>query len=474
MGETISADLCVIGAGSGGLSVAAGAAQLGRKVVLIEKSEMGGDCLNTGCVPSKALLAAATHASDIRNARIFGIDAGDPKIDFAAVMDHVHGVIASIAPHDSQERFEGLGVRVIRAAAKFIGRRSVEAGGTTINANYFVIATGSSPYVPSLDGVEQTPFFTNETIFENRILPERLIVIGGGPVGVELAQAYRRLGSEVVLLEQDTILNRDDSELVALVRDALIAEGIEIHEGAKAVRLRPAGGGVEIDYDDGATQKTQRGSHLLIALGRRANTADLNLEAASVAYNDQGVIVDNRLRSSNKRVYAIGDIVGGPQFTHVAGYHAGIVIRNILFKLPAKNRDDLAPHVTYCDPELAHIGLTERQARERGDSISVARWPFAENDRALAERYTAGLVKIVTKKNGRILGASVVGKNAGDLIQPWALALAGGLGVKAFTDYIAPYPTRGEAARRAAGAWYAPALFSGRTKALVSLLSIFD
>ncbi|MFQ5563038.1 MAG: dihydrolipoyl dehydrogenase family protein [Parvularculaceae bacterium] len=477
MGETISADLCVIGAGAGGLSVAAGAAQLGRKVVLIEKGAMGGDCLNAGCVPSKALLAAASRAAAVRNVGEFGIRASAPEIDFPAVMDHVHCVIAAIAPHDSQERFEGLGVRVIRAHATFTGPRSVEAGGAVVKAKHFVIATGSSPAVPPIDGIAQTPFFTNETIFENRKRPERLVILGGGPVGVEMAQAHQRLGSQAVLIEQDTILNRDDPELVGVLRDALVSEGVDIRENARAIRARPSPRGVEVDYDDrndGAGLKTVQGSHLLVAVGRRANVDGLNLAAAGVETNERGVAVDDRLRTANKRIYAIGDVIGGPQFTHTAGYHASIVIRNILFKAPAKNRDALSPRVTFCDPELAQAGLTEQAAREKGYKISVARWPFADNDRAQAERETAGFVKVVTKENGRILGAAVVGGNAGDLIQPWALAIAGNLGVKAFKDYIAPYPTRGEASKRAAGAWYAPMLFSGRTKALVSLLSILD
>lgn len=470
MTKTIAADLCVIGAGSGGLSVAAGAAQLGRKVVLIEKGEMGGDCLNAGCVPSKALIAAAASAHAMRTADRYGLGAVEPDIDFAAVMDHVRGVIDAIAPHDSQERFEGLGVTVLRDHASFAGERRVRAGDHEVNAKHIVIATGSAPLVPPIPGLNETNFLTNETIFENRARPDHLIVVGGGPVGVEMAQAHRRLGANVTIIEADTLLGKDDPELVEIVRAQLQSEDMEIIEGVKVDAVRAEGGEIHIS----AGAKTVAGSHLLVAAGRKPTLEGLNLETAGVDYDARGVKVDKRLRTTNKRVYAIGDAVGGRQFTHVAGYHASIVIRNILFKMPAANRDDLAPWVTYADPELAHVGLTEARARERHGDVKVARWPFDENDRAQTERDTRGLVKAVTDKSGRILGASIVGRGAGDLIQPWVYALAKGDKIKSFTDYITPYPTRGEASKRAAGAWYAPALFSRRTKTLVSLLSIFD
>ncbi len=470
MTKIIVADLCVIGAGSGGLSVAAGAAQLGRKVVLIEKGKMGGDCLNTGCVPSKALIAAASRAQAMREAEKFGVAAVEPDIDFGAVMDHVHGVIAAIAPHDSQERFEGLGVRVLRETASFTGERTVRAGDNEVRAKHFVVATGSAPLAPPIPGLDKTPFFTNETIFENRALPEHLIVIGGGPIGVEMAQAFRRLGAQVTMIEGSTILSRDDPELTDVIRTQLKSENIDIIEGVTADSVSGRDGAVQVR----AGGKTVSGSHLLLAVGRRATIDGLNLQAAGVEHDEKGVKVDKRLRTANKRIYAVGDVIGGRQFTHVAGYHASIIIRTILFKMPAANRDDLAPWVTYADPELAQVGLTEPEARKRRGDVKVARWDFAENDRALAERDARGFVKVVTDKNGAILGASIVGRGAGDLIQPWAYALAKGDRIKSFTGYIAPYPTRGEASKRAAGAWYTPRLFSDSTRRLVSLLSMFD
>ena len=471
MSKTVKADLCIIGAGSGGLSLAAGAAQLGRKVVLFEEGEMGGDCLNTGCVPSKALIAAASRAHAMRNSGKFGIAPVEPEIDFAAVMDHVHGVIAAIAPIDSQERFEGLGVKVIRAHATFTGERSVEGGGVNVRAKHIVIATGSRPFIPPIEGLGETPHLTNETIFNNRTLPGHLIVIGGGPIGVELAQAHARLGAEATIIEGGpSILGKDDPELVDVVRTQLIKDGVRIIEGAVVDAVAGDENGVTVR----AGQQTIAGTHLLVAVGRAPTVDGLNLEAAGVDYDRKGVKVDGALRTTNKRVYAMGDVAGGRQFTHVAGYHASVLVRRILFKAPAKNNEHLAPWVTYTDPEIAQTGLTEREAKEKFGNIKVARWEASENDRAQAERDMRGLIKVMTKNNGEILGASIVGKEAGELIQPWAYALANGQKIKSFTNYIAPYPTRGELSKRAAGAWYTPTLFSGRTRKLVSLLSVFD
>ncbi len=470
MAQTIKADICIIGAGSGGLSVAAGAAQLGRKVVLIEQGEMGGDCLNTGCVPSKALIAAAASAQAMREASKFGIASVEPQVDFAAVMDHVHGVINTIAPIDSQERFENLGVTVIREHASFSGPREVTAGEKTVKAKHIVIATGSTPFVPPINGIDSVPYFTNENIFENRTRPDHLVIIGGGPIGIEMAQAHRRLGAKVTLIEGGKILGREDAELAGIVRTRLLLEGVEIIEDAKAEQIARTATGISVSIG----LRTIEGSHLLIAAGRKPVVDGMNLQAAGVETNKRGIKTDARLRTTNKRIYAIGDVAGGRQFTHVAGYHASVLVRNILFKMPAKNNEHLAPHVTYCDPELAQVGLTEKEAREKHGGIKVARWPFSQNDRAEAERNTEGLIKIVTDKKGVILGAGIAGHGAGDLLQPWTLALTSGLKIRAFTDMIAPYPTRGEASKRAAGDWYSATLFSGRTRKLISLLSIFD
>ncbi len=474
MVKKINTDLCVIGAGSGGLSVAAGAAQLGRKVVLIEKGKMGGDCLNYGCVPSKALLAAGKRAQAMGDAEKFGIANAAPEIDFLKVHSHVHKVIAAIEPNDSQERFEGFGVKVIREAARFTGKREVAAGEYHIRAKHFVVATGSSPFVPPIIGLDETAYLTNENIFDLQERPDHLIIVGGGPIGVEMAQAHHRLGAKVTLVETGTILGKDDPELVDVIRRKLVDEGIVLKERARVVEACGSNGAIEVVIEGGGEKKKLTGSHLLIATGRRANIDGLNLEAAGIEYSPRGIKTDQRLRSTNKRVFVAGDVAGGRQFTHVAGYHAGVIVQNILFKMPTKNKEHIAPWVTYTDPELAHVGFTEDMAKSQNLKHTIARWSFAENDRAQAEYATNGLVKLVIGKGGKILGASIVGKNAGDLIGPWALALANGLKIRAFTNMIAPYPTLGEVSKRAAGAYFTPALFSQKTKTLIKLLSIFD
>lgn len=439
-------DIAVIGAGSGGLSVAAAAAQFGQKVVLFEKGEMGGDCLNYGCVPSKALLAAAKQAHAMRSGAAFGVRPVEPGIDFAAVRAHVQGAIAAIAPHDSQERFEKLGVTVIRAAARFLDGNTVEAAGERFTARRIVIATGSRPAVPPIPGLDQVPFLTNETLFSNPALPQHLLVIGAGPIGLEMAEAHRRLGAEVTVIEAGTPLGQDDPELAAVVLERLAAEGVRILAGQTVMSASREGDVTRLALRGG---ETITGSHLLVAAGRRPNVEGLNLEAAGIAFTPKGITVDRRLRTSNRRVFAVGDVAGG-RFTHEAGYQAGIVIRNALFGMPAK-ANAVIPHVTYTDPELAQAGLTEAEARARhGKAVRVLRVPFAANDRAQAEGRTEGLVKIVTGPGGRILGAGIVGTGAGDLIQPWVLALDRGLKAGAMASTVLPYPTRGEAGRRAA------------------------
>ncbi len=474
MTETIKADILVIGAGSGGLSVAAGASQMGAKVILAEGGKMGGDCLNYGCVPSKSLIAAAHHAHSRKLGAEFGVAPTEATVDFAKVHDHVHNVIAGIAPHDSVERFEGLGVTVIPRYAKFISRSEVKVGDDTAIARRIVIATGSSPSAPPIPGLQTTPYLTNETIFKLREAPSHLLVIGAGPIGVELAQAYRRLGSEVTVLDAFDILGREDRELAAVVIDQLERDGVSLRPNVKIedVRCSVVDGCEEIAIDlEGG--ETLAGSHLLVAAGRKPNLEWLDLDAGEVDHDAKGVIVDKGLRSvSNRNVYVIGDAAGGLQFTHVAGYHAGIVIRSALFRLPARARTDHIPFVTFTDPEIAQVGLSFEQAREaHGHVVQVLRWPFAENDRARAERRTEGLIKAIVGARGRILGASIVGPQAGELIQPWALAISEKLKIGAMAAYVAPYPTLGEVSKRAAGSYYTPRLFSERTRRIVRFLA---
>lgn len=472
--KILKADICIIGGGSGGLSVAAGAAQLGASVVLFERAEMGGDCLNTGCVPSKAMLEAAKIAKIANNGMpSMGISAGQAQIDFGAVKAHVRDVIAGIAPHDSEERFRGLGVNVIKSEASFTSKDSVTAiqdgEPISVRAKYFVVATGSHPVAPPINGLEGVSYYTNETIFDLNEKPQHLIIIGGGPIGIEMAQAHRRLGCDVTVLEAFAIMGRDDPDLVGRLMTKMTDEGIRLIEQARITSITQNGARIMIDISDG---ESIEGTHLLVAAGRRPNIDTLNLEAASISYDARGIQTDNRLRSSNKRVYAIGDVAGRHQFTHVAGYHAGIVIRNILFKLPAKLRDDAIPWVTYTDPELAQTGLTWTEAVSRygADAVRRTDWELRDNDRARAARRTEGLIRVISDKKGKILGASILAPNAGELIHSWTLALQAGLKMSAMAGTIAPYPSWSEASKRAAGAFFTERLFSARTKKLVQFL----
>lgn len=471
MAERIKTDLCVIGAGSAGLSTAAGAVRMGASVVLIEGAEMGGDCLNYGCVPSKALLAAAEHAHAMTTGAEFGVTPVAPEIDYAAAKDYVARVIAGIAPHDSVERFEAMGVRVIRDFARFVSPREVRAGKTIIAARRFVIATGSRPLVPSIPGLETVRHYTNEDIFALRERPERLIVIGGGPIGMEMAQAHRRLGCAVTVLEGGKALGKDDPELAAIALARIRAEGVEIVEGAKAERVERAGAEIAVHTEGGSAHT---GTHLLIAVGRRANTERLDLHKAGVETTRSGVKVDAGLRTANRRVYAIGDAAGGLQFTHVASYHASVILRSALFGLPSRAKTAHIPWATYTSPELAQVGMTEAQAREaHGDKLEVLRFAYAGNDRARTEGLTAGRIKVMVAR-GRPVGAGIVGARAGELIGLWALVLANRLKISAVTAMVAPYPTLGEISTRAAGQYYVPRLFeSAWVRRIVGLVRLF-
>ena len=461
----ITTDLCIIGAGSGGLSLAAGAVQMGARVVLVEGGQMGGDCLNTGCVPSKALLATARAAQALRDGAGFGVAAVVPQVDFAAGRDHVQRVIARIAPVDSQARFEGLGVRVIRDWGRFISPREVQAGGDVIVARRFVIATGSQPLVPGIPGLDQVPYLTNETIFALRERPAHLVIIGGGPIGMEMAQAHRRLGSTVTVIEAARALGRDDPEAAAVVLDRLCAEGVTVLEGQAVASVAP---GPVVTLADG---RQVAGSHLLLAIGRKVVLERLDLAAAGVAATPKGVTVDAGLRSSNRRIYAVGDAAGGLQFTHVASYQAGIVLRQVVLGLPARTRGDHIPWVTYTDPELAQIGPTEAEARaSHGAALTVVRADFQHNDRAITEGRDEGFVKVMVLR-GRPIGVTAVGHGAGEVIGLWSLAISQRLKLSAVAGMVLPYPTYGEASKRAAGAYFSPKLFdSPMVKRVVRLV----
>ncbi len=463
-------DLIVIGAGAAGLSVAAGAAQLGASVALIERGVMGGDCLNTGCVPSKALLAAAHAARAIRRAARYGIIAADPVVDWDRVRVHVRGVIDTIAPVDSEARFRGLGATVLRGEAAFVDPATILVNGRRLTARRFVIAAGSRAAVPPIPGLDLVPYWTNDSLFDLQERPDHLLILGGGPIGLEMADAFSGLGCRVTVIEAGRIAGKDDPELADGLRRTLADNGVAFLEG---VAVTEVAAGIGLTLADG---RRVHGSHLLVAAGRRPNLQALNLPAGNIQAGPAGVATDSGLRSvTNRRVFAVGDIadpagIGPRAFTHVGAYHAGLVIRRLLFRLPVRIDYAALPRVTYTDPELAQVGMTEVEATEAGLKIRILRWPMAENDRAMAERDTAGLVKLIVSGN-RVVGAGILAPNAGEMISQWTLAIAQRTKLSALAGLIVPYPTRGEAAKRAVGTNFAAALFSDRTKTLVRLLS---
>jgi pyruvate/2-oxoglutarate dehydrogenase complex dihydrolipoamide dehydrogenase (E3) component len=471
-------DICVIGAGSAGLSVAAASAMFGVPVVLVEKSLMGGDCLNVGCVPSKALIAAGARAHDIRNSEAFGISVAEPQINMARVRDHVQNVIKAIAPTDSRERFRALGVQVLDGEGAFEDGRTLVLGTTRIQARRFVIATGSRAAIPPIPGLDSVPYLTNETIFTISRKIDTLAIIGGGPIGLEIAQAHARLGARVVVFEAGRALGREDPEIAAIALAALRSEGITIHEGIRIDKASTKSNGIRLNFTDadGATEILDA-SHLLVAAGRTPVMDGLGLDKAEVKTGKNGIVVDRGLRTSNRRIFAIGDCADVPggdmRFTHVANYHAGLVLRSALFRLPVRVNPDILPRVTYTDPEIAAVGLSEADAREKHGRIGVLRWPFAENDRAQGHRTTTGHVKVITGKRGRILGCTIVGPHAGELITPWTIALTKRLTLSDLAGVVVPYPTLSEINRRVAVSSFASSLSNVWLRRLLSFLRSF-
>ncbi len=466
-------DLCVIGAGSAGLSVAAIAASLGAQVVLVEKGQMGGECLNVGCVPSKALLAAAHRAHAMRAAGRFGVAGGEPAVDFARVHRHVKETVAGIAPMDSAERYQAMGVRVIRAEARFTGAGTVLAGGQAVQARRFVIATGSRPAIPPIPGLDGVSYLTNDTVFSLDEKPDHLVVIGGGAVGVEIAQAYTRLGARVTLIEgEERILAKEDPEMAAVVERVLRAEGVAIRAGASIERIEPGPEGRFSIILAGS--EAIEGSHLLVAAGCEPSLDGLDLDLAGIATDSAGITVDRGLKTTNRRVYAIGDCAGGAgagaRFTHVANHHAGLVIRNALFRLPVRLGSAPIPRVLYTDPELAAVGLGEEEARVRHKAIRILRWSFADNDRARAEKATHGHVKAIVTPRGRILGCAIAGAHAGELIVPWVLAMTKGMKVSDLAGLVYPYPTLSEATKGAAVEFLKPSAQNPWLRRLMGLV----
>ena len=473
MSELLRPDICVIGAGAGGVTAAMTAAVYGVPVVLVENNKMGGTHLNTGSVPSQALIAAARRAETLRHAKSFGLNAPRAKVDFYRIHDHIRSIIEAASPNLSRERLSGLGVQVIDGTGRFKDAKTLAVGeAIEIKARRFIIATGSSPAIPEIPGIEQAPYLTNETIFDLLACPKHLVVIGAGSTGLSLAQAFRRLGAEVTVLEAAQPLAEHDSECAAIVLNQLEREGIAIRAGVQVVRVKSGKSKVQLFVTGANGEERIEASHLLVAAGRMPNIEELNLDVAGVAYGRNGIVVDGRLRTSNKKVYAIGDVAGGPPFTHVAKAHADIVIRNALFRLPAKVRHIALPQVTYTEPELAHIGLTETEARQRHRAFQVLRWPYRENDRALAERQINGHVKVITSKGGKILGVTIVGTHAGELITAWALAVKQGMNVHAFADLAVACPTYSEISKQAAVSYFASRLARPWIRRIIAVLRL--
>jgi pyruvate/2-oxoglutarate dehydrogenase complex dihydrolipoamide dehydrogenase (E3) component len=474
MTETLRPDICVIGGGPGGLSVAAATAAFGVPTVLVESRKMGGDSLKGGYLQSNALLAAARRAEATRSAKMLGVDVRDSRVNFSGVLRHVHSVIAAVAPADSAERFTGLGVRVIHAQAKFKDRNTVVAGDIEIRARRFVIAAGSQPALPTIPGLDTGPYLTSESIFDLAERPEHLIIIGAGPTGLELAQGFRRLGSSVTVLEAAQPLGRDDPECADVVLAQLERDGVVIRSGVNVVDIAHAGLTVTATIESGGAEQTITGSHLLVATGRTPSIADLDLDCAGIGHERSGIVVNRKLKTANRRVYAIGDCVAGAlQLAHAANYHAGLVIQNALFRLPVRVNNDCIPWVTFTDPELAQIGLTEARARQQGIKIRVTRWPYHDNDRALAEGTPRGHIKVITTAKGKIVGVTIVGAQAGELIAMWVLAVARNLNLRDVIDLVLPSPTLSEVGKRAAIDYFSPSFTGVWARRIIGWMRIF-
>jgi len=459
-------DVIAIGGGAAGLVTAAGAAGLGARVALVERERLGGECLWTGCVPSKALLAAARAAAQARQAERFGVKA-TPQIDFARVLGWVRAAQAQIAPHDSPERFRSLGVDVVFGSAHFTDANTIAAGATRLQGRHIVIATGSSPAIPAIPGLDATPYHTNETIFGITEQPASLLVLGGGPIGVELAQAFTRLGTRTTLVEQNArVLPLEDQELTAVLAASLQRDGVDLRLGRTIARVERVASGVRAALDDGSTIEA---AALLVATGRTSRVTGLELARADVAATESTIMLDDRLRTTVRHIWAAGDVTGAPRFTHVADYQARLVLRNALFPLSARATYDLVPFVTYTDPELAHVGLGEAEARERHGDVRVWRRAFSDLDRAVADGETTGMVKLIATPGGRLLGGHVLGHGAGSLIAEIVLAMKHGVTLTHLANTMHAYPTYPEAIKQAADG-HVRSKLSGLTASLVRWL----
>ena len=472
-------DLGIIGGGAAGLTAAAGGAQFGAKTILIEKSAaLGGDCLHCGCVPSKTLIRTAEVRALMARAGEFGLPAAAlPPVDLGAVMDRVQAVIDRIQQHDSPARFCGLGAEIRFGEPVFRDDHTVELDGKRIAARNWIIATGSGPVVPPIEGISAVPHWTNDTVFRQRTLPPRLIVLGGGPIGLEIAQAFGRLGSRVTIVEfMDQILGPEDADLAEILKNRLESEGVKIHTGMKALRAEPNNGAIRLKIAAAAGNCLPvflDADALFVAAGRRPNIAGLGLEAAGVTFTPRGIPTDLRMRTNIRHIYACGDVNGQLPFTHVAGYEAGIALTNALLRLPRKADYDKIGWCTYTDPEVASIGLNEKRARKAGVDYRVIEEPFDMNDRAWAEGESGGKIKLLLTPGGQFLGCQIIGHHAGELIHEWVVMMSGGVKLSAMAGAVHIYPTLSEISKRVAGRPFAEKLFGEKSRGILKFLFNF-
>jgi pyruvate/2-oxoglutarate dehydrogenase complex dihydrolipoamide dehydrogenase (E3) component len=461
-------DIGVIGGGAAGLTVTAGAAQLGAKTLLIEKEkELGGDCLHFGCVPSKTLIKTASVYHLMRSGKAFGLPQVDvPLVDYKDVVKRIRTVIRTIQEHDSEERFCKLGAKVEFGSPAFIDEHAVQLNGSTYSAKTWVIATGSSPGIPQIEGLEQTSFITNREIFSLDKLPKSMIILGAGPIAAEMAQTFNRLGTEVFVVQRSgQILTKEDKDMADTVMDVLHSEGVVFYLNASVICTNDNGSEKEVVIKQGDGKETRiKAERILIAMGREPNLKGLGLEGIGVAFDKKGIDVDSRMKTSQKHIYAAGDVTGAYQFTHAAGYEGGIVLSNAIFHLPRKADYNFLPWCTYTDPELASIGMNEKAAKAAGIDYSVWIEEFKDNDRSLAEGEKVGRIKMILGKNEKPIGVQILGPHAGELINEWVAILAGKVKLSTLASAVHPYPTLGEINKRVAGTYFSPKIFSNKVQ----------
>lgn len=447
MADLLDPDLCVVGGGPAGIAVAEAARALEASVVLVEAAETGGASLYSAAMPARAAAAAARLAQDIRGGGSFGIETGEPRINFGKFHDHLSGVVSAVSVSDSIARLEALGVGVMRGTGRFADARTLEVDGQPVRARHFVLATGSLPSIPAIEGLGEIDYLTSDTLFELTARPAHLIVIGGGPTGVELAQTYRRLGCEVSLIETANLLSREDPEFVEILLRRLSEEGVATYIGASVGAMQKKGGAISVFANGAEGEIEVSGSHVLVATGRKPNVEALNLDAAGVKLFAARIAAGPDMRTANPKIFAIGDLAGDAHFAHTARYQARLVAENALSGARRRIDPFLIPRVTFTDPELAQIGLTEWEARRhyRG-GFEVLRADYSGNDRARAERRGEGLLKVLVDSGGQLIGAGAIGPQAGDLIGFFAFAIANRLGLDAFAKTVLPYPSLNEIA----------------------------